>query len=984
VKCHGGAKSKADFDLTTREGLLHGGNSKKPGAIPFKAKESRLFLLVTHQEKPHMPSQAEKLTGEQLAYIEKWIDLGAPYDKPLVDKPKTTAKKPLIVTEEDRKFWSFQPLQRAEPPKIKNEAWCKTPIDRFVLAKLEEKGLTPNAAVDRRKLIRRVYFDLIGLPPTPQEIEAFINDTAPNAYEKLIDHLLDNPHFGERWARHWLDIARFAESHGYEQDYDRPTAYHYRDFIIKAFNQDLPYDTFVKWQLAGDEFEPENPLALMATGFLAAGTHATQITKNQVEKERYDELDDMTRTTGTAMLGLTIGCARCHDHKYDPIPTRDYYRFLSTFTTTVRSDYDINLDPKGYAEAKSKFDGEHAKLVDALKKYETEQLPAKLDEWIAKRPKDATRARWVVPDLAGFKSAGGATLTKLDDGSVLAGGKNPDFDTYTFTVNTQLKGITAIRLEALAHESMVKGGPGRAGNGNFALTDFRVTAAPLDGKIAAVPVKLANPKATFEQKGLPVAATIDEDPKSAWAVDPQFGKDHAAVFETDGDIGFDGGTVITFTMKFENNNGHQIGRPRLSLSTAPRPATLEGDRIPEAIARVFAALDKDPAFKMTEEQGSALLKWFSPKDETWQQLKAKVDEHLKAAPKPNLVKALISSEGVPAVRLHTQGGDFLEQTHFLQRGDPNRKGDVATQGFLQVVMRSPNAEKHWHIDPPAGWRTSYRRRSLANWITDVDAGAGNLLARVIVNRLWQHHMGRGIVGTPSDFGFQGDRPTHPELLDWLAAELVRNGWRLKSIHKLILMSNVYMENGEFDKKKAEIDHDNRLLWRHPPQRLEAEVIRDSMLAVSGILDEKMFGPGTLDLGQKRRSIYFFVKRSQLIPTMLLFDAPDTLQGIEQRVTTTIAPQALLMMNNAIVRGFAEHLSKRICPSPETPLPDAVRSSYSLALGRNPTDDEAAASVEFLKQQMDAYKAAGKMDARQLALTDLCQVLMGLNEFVYVD
>jgi hypothetical protein len=592
--------------------------------------------------------------------------------------------------------------------------------------------------------------------------------------------------------------------------------------------------------------------------------------------------------------------------------------------------------------------------------------------------------KWLVPELTNLRSSGGATLAKLDDGSVLASGKNPDFDTYTFEVKTQLKSITAIRLEALAHESLVKGGPGRAGNGNFALTDFRVTAAPIDGKSAAVPLKLVNPKATFEQNGLPIAAAIDDDPKSAWAVDPQFGKDHAALFETEGDIGFDGGTVLTFTMKFENNNGHQIGRPRLSLSTTPRPVALDGDRMPETVAGVLAALDRDAEFKMTEEQRGLLLKWFRPSDDRWKQLNGKVEEHLKATPKPTLVKALISSEGVPAVRLHTQGGDFLEQTHFLKRGDPNQKDAVATQSFLQVVMRNPEAEKHWQITPPGGSRTSYRRRSLANWMTDVEQGAGGLLARVIVNRLWQHHLGRGIVGTPNDFGFQGDRPTHPELLDWLASELIRNGWRLKPIHKLIMMSNVYMENGEVDKKKSEIDHDNRLFWRHPPHRLEAEVIRDSLLAVSGTLDERMFGPGTLDLGQKRRSIYFFVKRSQLIPTMMLFDAPDTLLGIEQRVTTTIAPQALLLMNSVIVRGFADQFAQRVSPSPETPLADAVRSGYTLALGRAPTDDELAASVEFLNQQMDAYKADGKTDGRRPALIDFCQVLMGLNEFVYVD
>jgi hypothetical protein len=890
----------------------------------------------------------------------------------------------LIVTDEDRHFWSFEPLRPVTPPPVQNETWVRTFIDRFVLARQEARGIAPNPLVDRRRLIRRAYFDLIGLPPPAAEVEAFVNDPAPDAYDRLIDRLLDDPHLGERWARHWLDIARFAESHGFEHDYDRPNAYHYRDFVIKAFNMDLPYDRFVKWQLAGDEYEPNNPLALMATGFLAAGVHSTQITKNQVEKERYDELDDMARTTGTAMLGLTIGCARCHDHKYDPIPTKDYYRLLATFTTTVRSDYEIDLDPEGYRQAKAKFDAEHARIAEPLERYEKEELPGALDRWLATRTQEPGRPRWVVLDLVEAKSQGGATLTRQDDGSYLAGGKNPDFDTYTFVAHTPLRGITAVRLEALAHPSFVKGGPGRAVNGNFALSDFRLTAAPLAGPGKPVAVKLVNPKATFEQKGLPIAAAIDGDKKSAWAVDPQFGKDHAAVFEVEGDLGFESGTVLTFTLEFNNNNGHNIGRPRLLVSTEPRPVSLDGEPLLQKVAEVFAALDRDPEYKPNDEQRTALLKWYGQRDAKWVELNKAVEEHAKATPKPTLTKALISSEGVPAVRLHTQGGDFLEQTHFLKRGDPNQKEGVADPGYLQVLMRSPNQEKHWQAAPPAGWRTSYRRRALAEWITDADEGAGHLLARVIVNRLWQHHLGRGIVATPSDFGQQGERPTHPELLDWLAGELIHNGWHLKPIHKLIMTSAVYMQGGEFDRQRAAVDPDNRLLWRRPPRRLEAEVIRDSLLAVSGSLDPRMFGPGTLDIAQKRRSIYFFVKRSQLVPTMVLFDAPDALLGLEQRSSTTIAPQALMLMNNAIVRSYADGFARRIAPAERKSLDDAVRSGYLIALGRQPDERELEESVQFVQQQMDAYKAEQKKDAQQLALGDFCQVLMSLNEFVYID
>ena len=844
---------------------------------------------------------------------------------------KLAARKTVSV-EEGRTRWAFQPLAIKQPPAVADETACRTPADRFIVARLAAQDLTLNAPVDRRRLIRRAYFDLIGLPPTPEEIEAFVNDSAEDAYEKVLDRLLDSPHYGERWARHWLDLARFAESHGFEQDYDRPSAYHFRDFVIKAFNQDLPYDTFIRWQLAGDEIQPDNPLALMATGFLAAGVHSTQITKNQVEKERYDELDDMTATIGTSMLGLSIGCARCHDHKFDPIPTRDYYRLLSTFTTTVRSEIELNLEPEKYEVAKAAYDQAHAPLVEALARFEMAQLPARFDAWLAKRPQTPSTGKWLPLELDGYRSQGGATLVRLEDGSLLASGKNPEHDEYTFVASTNLKNLTAVRIEALSHKSFVKGGPGRASNGNFALTEFKLTATPLQGEPKQVPVKLVNAKATFEQKGLGVAGAIDGNAGSAWAVDPEFGKDHAAVFECETPVGFDGGTQLTFTLKFNNNTGHSIGRPRLSLTTADKPVGLEGENGSQPLAEIAAIVERSGGQISTADR-QTLLKWYRPLDEEWRKLSQAVKDHAAQMPQPVMTKVLISSEGLPAVRLHTQGADFLEATHFLERGDPNRKQEVATQSFLRVLMDAPEGESHWRAEPPEGWRTNYRRRSLAHWITDVDAGAGALLARVIVNRLWQHHLGRGIVATASDFGAQGEPPTHPELVDWLAAELVRNGWRLKPMHRLIMSSAAYMQSSADDPAKAAVDPANKLCWRYQPRRLEAEAIRDSILAVSGLLDERMFGPGTLDDNQKRRSIYFFIKRSKLVPMMVLFDAPDALQGIGVRPNTTIAPQALMLLNNPLIREAAQvrrpahgrakrRLSRRHSPR----LPDSGRAA----------------------------------------------------------
>jgi mono/diheme cytochrome c family protein len=704
LRCHGSKKLESEFDLSDRDKLLRGGTAGA-AIVPGSARDSLLYRLVTHTKEPHMPYNSRRLSDAALAQIAAWIDCGAPYDKPLVDHAESNSWTKRTVPASARRHWAFQPLRQDAPPQVKHEGAVRTPIDRFIFAKQGTLGLEPNAAVNRRQLIRRATFDLLGLPPTPHEVEQFVRDPAADAYDRLLDRLLDSPHYGERWGRHWLDLVRFAESHGFEHDSDRPTAYHYRDFVIKALNADLPFDTFVKWQLAGDEFEPDNPLAQTATGFLAAGVHSTQITKNEVEKHRYDELDDMTAITGTAFLGLTVGCARCHDHKYDPIPQADYYRLLASFTTTVRSE--IELRPTG---------------------------------------------------------------------------------------------------------------------------------------------------------------------------------------------------------------------------TGPVP------------------------------KGT----------------------------KPRVVMALVASEGLPPLRLHTQGEDFFKESFFLRRGDPAQKEGVAHQGFLQVLTTAADPEVRWQGAPPKGWRTSYRRRALAEWLTDVDQGAGRLLARVIVNRLWQHHLGRGLVATPSNFGLRGDPPSHPELLDWLAGQLIQHHWHLKPIHRLIMASMVYQENGHYDPDKGRLDPDNRCCWYRPPGRLEAESIRDALLAVSGLLDPRMFGPGSLDESMRRRSIYFTVKRSKLVPMMQVFDAPDALGGIAERPTSTVAPQALFLMNNPNMRIYAKALARRVAAHATDSREEMLRTAYLTAFARLPTPDELSDARAFLSQEITSYAGAGKADAAELALADLCQVLLSANEFIYID
>ena len=597
LDCHGGKATKGDLDLSDREPLM------KSGALEGGSKESRLALLSATRTSPTCPRRPRSSPTRR----SPTSAAGSIWEPPTTVRSSIGRRvaKPTVAGEPD--FWSFRPLARVSPPTVKDPAWARTSIDRFIASALDRKGLRPNPIADRRTLIRRLSFDLTGLPPTPEEVEAFVNDRSPDAYERLVDRLLASPHFGERFARHWMDVARFAESHGYEQDYDRPFAYHYRDFLIRAFNEDLPYDQFVRWQLAGDEWAPDDPMAMAATGFLGAGAFPTQLTEAEFESARYNELDDMVSTTGVAFLGLSVGCARCHDHKYDPIPSDDYYRLAAAFTTTIRSEINVAM-----------------------------------------------------------------------------------------------------------------------GNG-------------------AKPVKVQ-----------------------------------------------------------------------------------------------------------------------------------------------------VTAEGYPHTKHHADDRGFphfYPKTYVLRRGDVAQKQDEAVPGVIRVLSGGKDAAR-WHVEPSVSRRAgaSYRRSSLSAWLTDPSEGAGRLAARVIVNRIWQHHLGRGIVATPNDFGAQGSPPSHPELLDWLASRLIAGGWRLKPIHRLIVTSAVYMQGDDFDEGRARIDRENVYLWRRAPRRLEAEPIRDAMLATAGRLDLRMYGPGSLTVEMPRRSVYFFIKRSQLIPMMMLFDWPEHLVSIGQRSVTTTAPR----------------------------------------------------------------------------------------------
>lgn len=988
VRCHGGEKISSGLNLATRDRLLSGGThgtAVKPG----RHADSLLYQKITHADEPGMPFKRPKLSDAQIAAIAKWIDLGAPYDKPLVDDPDAASKRPShLIADIDREHWAYQPLSEAEPPALANDGWVRTPIDRFVLAKLRNKGLAPNKMADKRTLIRRIYLDLIGLPPTPQQVEAFVADTSADALGRVVDGLLADSAYGERWARHWLDVARFGESGGYEQDYDRKHAYPYRDFVIRALNDDMPYDQFVRWQIAGDELAPGDPMAMRATGFLGAGAFPTQLTEKEFESSRYTELDDMAQTVGASFLGLTIGCARCHDHKYDAIPAYDYYSFVANFTTTIRSE--VKLPTMVSKEEAAKANADHAKRISQLKSQVVAadaEAKGGFDRYLdtLREGKDSTQT-WQAMQIAKAAGASGTVLTPQADGSLLANGKIPAKDVYTFTANTTAMGITALRIEALTHKSLPKNGPGLAANGNFALGKVTVAVAPADGSAKAIPVKLIGARATHQQDAgqLSVKASIDRDGISGWAVDRGgIGKDQAAVFDFDKPVGFAGGSVLTITLHFEHpNTKHAMGRPRLSITTSPAPVkpTVGGAGLPADIAMLVKRVRTGQ--EIEGEQLTALRKHYESTQPAIGKLRAQLAALEKAGPAVPMQTVMITSEGVKPRKHHADGRGFphfYKETHHLSRGDVNNKGEVATASYLQPLMRNGKTADHWRVDPPAGSKLSYRRAGLAKWMSDVDDGAGHLVARVIVNRLWHHHFGRGLSSNPIDLGIQGTEPTHPDLLDWLARDLIANDWSLKRLHKLIVTSAVYTQSSETDAARFKIDPENTLRWRWTPRRLEAEPIRDSILAVAGRLDRTMYGPGTLNENMTRRSVYFFIKRSRLIPSMMLFDWPEHLVPIGTRSSTTIAPQALAFMNSPQVRASAQALADRVAKSQ-----DPIKAVYELALSRAPTSAEHLAADGFVSSQAEAYLDAGRKDGQRLALIDFCQSVFSLNEFIYLN
>ena len=958
-------KLKGGLFLDTRAAVLTGGD-EGPALVSGKPDDSLLIkALRWSREDLHMPPK-KKLPPEVIADFEKWIAMGAP-------DPRTgevaKARREISIPQ-GRDYWAFRPLKPVTVPLVKNAAWAKTPIDWFILAKQEAAKVTASKPVAREQLLRRATFDLTGLPPTPEEIAAFAADSSPNALSSVVNKLLAKSTYGERWGRHWLDVVRFAESNGYEFDAFRPGAFHYRDWVIRALNDGMPYDRFIRWQLAGDRIQPDTLEGASAAGFLVAGPYPGQITAKTIERIRYDQLDDMVSTIGSGFLGLTLGCVRCHEHKYDPIPQTDYYGIAAALARTVHGELKID---RAHEETQRKLAAHKLAaepLLAALKQFEAEQFPARFTKWLETQPAEQTNAApWQMLEPLSAEALA-ASLEVGTNGVVRYLVNKAKDDTYTVKATTYQRGLRALRLDALADAALPAKGPGLSDNGNFVLSDFKVTARPLDAKSKDKPVtlKLKAVAASFEQDRYPLAAVTDNRPNSGWAVAPQFGKDHAAVFSIEGEpVGFEGGTELEFQIKFTGFFG--IGRMRLGFSNDKSPGTLAQAKDEQNLRELQTVLTTTGG-ALNETNRAALFRWYAKFDTEAQRLKAIVREHAGKTPKPDLVPVYSTKAG---------GQDV----HLLRRGEVDSKISKADPNYLQVLNTAADGAKRWLPKPEADPRIA-----LGAWLTDTQHGAGSLLARVMVNRVWQHHFGRGLVATPNDFGVQGKPPTHPELLDWLAGEFVRGGWQLKPLHQLIMASAVYQQGAELKPANLKADPENKLWWHRPARRLEAEAIRDALLTVGGRLEDKLYGPSETNYESARRSVYLRVKRSELIPFLTLFDAPEPAASVGERGATTLPTQALAMMNSTFVRDIADRLTKRVLQPGVEPAA-AIAQASRIAIGRAPTPAEQARLVKFYEQQLEMLgppSADPKATAAQTsrALIETCLVLLCMNEFIYVD
>jgi hypothetical protein len=923
-KCHGPDDKgrAAGLRLDTRAGALR-------VLVPGRPEKSELIarIMAAHGGASMMPPEGSNkvLTAAQKETLRRWVASGAQYAP----------------------HWSFVPPKQAPLPAVKRTGWTRNAIDRFVLARLERERLSPAPEADRYTLARRVSLDLIGLPPTPEEADAFARDRRPDAYERLVDRLLASPHYGERWARRWLDLARYADTNGYEKDRPR-SMWPYRDWVINALNADKPFDQFTVEQLAGDLLPNATPEQRIATGFHRNTMRNEEGGIDPLEY-RYLSMVDRVATTGTTWLGMTVACAQCHTHKFDPITHREYYKLFAFLNNCDEPEMEIRKPSVTAARASVEAEARarEARLADAFPAAPgitgPENLKRKFEAW--RKDAEAKAVRWTVLNPA-KATANVPTLTILPDHSILASGDQTKSDDYDVVFQTGGNGATAIRLEVLPDDSLPRRGPGRVDYegpfGDFFLSEFTIKDA------SGTPVKLMTGTHSFGG-GNTAQAAIDGDPLTGWSVNGGQGRAHTAVFRLARPLSSD---AFTVRLHSERYYAAGVGRFRISVTTETRPAAAGP---PPDVETILAT----PATERASAQDARLTAYFlSVAPDLAEERKAiqKIRDRAPAYP-TTLVLTERPAGHARLTRLHHRG-EYLQPADAVEPGVP---------GIMNPL--------------PKGTRPD--RLVFARWLV---SPANPLTARVAINRQWAAFFGSGIVPTIDDFGYQGESPSHPELLDWLAVEFVRQGWSMKKLHRLIVTSATYRQSSALTPTLRARDPLNRLLARGPRVRLEAELLRDSTLTASGMLSRKVGGPsvfppqppGVTTEGaygvlawnvspgedRYRRGLYTFAKRTAPYAMFTTFDAPSGEACLARREVSNTPLQALALLNDTVMVEAAQALGKLVAARPGTAEQKAAYLFRRCAT-RPPTKDELTLLTDFYAAQKRRFESK-ELDATPVA------------------
>ncbi|MBL6724863.1 MAG: PSD1 domain-containing protein [Rubripirellula sp.] len=944
VRCHGENNQEADLRLDQIDRIVNRSAADPSVAAVIwagKSSASTLIHRVTDPDKGDvMPLDSEPLSKMEILILRRWIDEGAVIDSPAAERAL------------GEQHWAYQTIKRPEVPS--SDKW-ESPIDRYVDEKLMKQGLSFSKTDDPGRLLRRVFLALTGLPPTPQQVQSFVSNPTLAHYESFVEECLHSPHYGQRWAVHWLDMARYADSNGFQADQIRDN-WAYRDWVIRAFNKSIPYDQFITDQIAGDLVNDPTIDQQIATGFHRMTTCNVEAGVDP-EANRVNQVVDRVNTTATVFLGSTLECAQCHDHKYDPFSQRDYYQLFAYFNNTsleVKNTSDVTWDFYGPTIELPLDEATTTKRTQLIAELQEQQQQLTVrqhsnqtayQEWVGDlRAYKGLKWHPVVP--AAFSSTGSETIELQADGAVLLTGDVPDKVEYEFTFEALSQPVTAIRIDALTDDRIPGKGPGRgdAQRTNIILSEIECETISDQGNRR---LQLQQPSADFSQAKWDVANAIDGDPKTGWAIAPQFGKPHWASFVLSEPLRLESGIEkLRITLKQLYGTGRVIGKPRISFYYGdPQLIDVEDELISIA--------GKEKPSKPEEKK---LRNAFEERDAVTAAINKKITELNKQIDQLKPDTTLVMQEDSP------------RETFVMIRGDYETQGERVQTGIPQILLRSNQTDaadpsQLNEIEPIRG-----DRLDLANWLTSKQ---NPLTARVVVNQWWSEIFGRGLVSTPEDFGTQGERPTHPELLDWLASELMASGWSMKHLHKLMVMSHAFRQSSSINSTQLNQDPNNIWWSRSPRLRMKAEFIRDNALAISGLLSTKEAGPPIMpyqpenlwrSVGRNqpkwvaaenddrfRRGVYVIWKRAAPYPSFVNFDAPNRGACTVQRSRSNTPIQALTLLNDPAYLEMALGLADRIVSeSPSSDDDQRIAFGFQLALSRSPSNKE----VEIVKSLLE--------------------------------